>query len=48
MEYPGYGLYDKKEPSEEQIFEDLESVIAYSTSSLLFQKEKIVLLGTGY
>ncbi len=46
MEYPGYGLYQNKEPSEEQIFEDLESVIAFSTSSLLFPKEKIVLLGS--
>lgn len=45
VEYPGYGLYKNKNPNENQILEDSESVVDYAMNTLGFDHKKIIVFG---
>ena len=45
MEYPGYGVYNSKEPSEKLIFEDALCLYEFFTKKVGFKPENIILIG---
>lgn len=45
VEYPSYGVYSKKEPSEKRIFEDALSVFDFCVEILNFDPEEIIVFG---